>query len=82
MNNKYQNTKHILSVVSFISAIIIGVIAMFLPPKGTIDPSILYFTAQLLVFTSGFLGVDFNVNIGKFGASTNNKQRRIDETDN
>lgn len=82
MNEKYTKTKHILSVVSFLAALVIGFIAMFIPPKGIIDPSILYYTAQLLVFTSGFLGVDFNVNIGRFGASTKKIQKHNREENN
>lgn len=79
MVQKYTITKHILSVVSFMAALIIGFIAMLLPPKGVIDPSILYYTAQLLVFTSGILGMDFSVNIGKFGVSTDKKHKDKDE---
>jgi hypothetical protein len=53
--------KTIISIVAFISAIIIGFIAMFIPPKGIIDSSILWFTAQLLVFTSSLLGIDLSL---------------------
>ena len=53
--------KKVLAVLSFISAIVLGFIAMFLPPKGVIDTSILWFIAQLLVFTSNIFGFNFNV---------------------
>lgn len=53
--------KHILSVVAFVSAIVIGFIALFLPPQGLIDSSVLWWTSQLLVFTSGMLGIDLNI---------------------
>lgn len=49
--------KHIMSIVAFIAALIIGFVALFLPPIGIIDQSVLWFTAQLLVFTSGILGI-------------------------
>ena len=41
-----------MAVGSMISAIIIGFIAMFIPPHGIIDASVLWFTAQLLVFAA------------------------------
>ena len=53
--------KRIVAIVSFISAIVIGFIAMFLPPSGIIDTSVLWFIAQLLVFTSNIFGFNFNV---------------------
>lgn len=53
--------KKVLAVLSFFSAIVIGFIAMFLPPQGIIDTSILWFIAQLLVFTSNIFGFNLNV---------------------
>lgn len=53
--------KRILAICSFICSIVIGFIAMFLPPKGIIDTSILWFIAQMLVFAANILGFNFNV---------------------
>ena len=50
-----------VAMISFFAAIIIGVIALFLPPSGVIDDSVLWFTAQLLVFTSNIFGFNFDV---------------------
>lgn len=58
MNNKI---KPLISIISFLSAIVIGFIALFIPPTGIIDASVLWFTAQLLVFTSGLLGIDISI---------------------
>lgn len=55
MKNKYY------SLVAFLTAIIIGFIALFIPPAGIIDNSVLWFIAQLLVFVSNILGFNFNV---------------------
>jgi len=33
--------KAIISIISFIAAIVIGFIALFIPPEGTIDSSVL-----------------------------------------
>ena len=55
MKNKYY------SLIAFISAIVIGFIALFLPPSGVIHTSVLWFVAQLLVFVSNILGFNFNV---------------------
>lgn len=53
--------KQTLSVVSFLASLVIGFIALFIPPVGIIDPSILWFTAQLLCFTAGLLGINLNI---------------------
>ena len=55
--------KYVLAVISFIAGIVIGFIALFLPPRGMIDNSVLVFIAQLLIFTSNILG--FNINVPK-----------------
>lgn len=52
-----KRVKCIMSIVAFVAALIIGFIALFIPPTGVIDQSVLWFTAQLLVFTSGILGI-------------------------
>ena len=57
MVNSMIKIKSIMSIVAFIAALIIGFVALFLPPIGIIDQSVLWFTAQLLVFTSGILGI-------------------------
>lgn len=53
--------KLIVSVISFVSSIVIGFIALFIPPIGVIDTSVLWFVAQLLLFTSSILGIDYHV---------------------
>ena len=53
--------KTVISIVAFISAIVLGFIALFLPPTGIIDNSVLWFTAQLLVFVCSLLGVDLTI---------------------
>lgn len=73
--------KSIISVIAFLSAVIIGFIAIFIPPTGIIDASVLWFTAQLLVFVSGLLGVDFQINALKQIASTSNNKEKNKEKD-
>ena len=68
MNNR--NIKSIISLFAFFGAITIGFIAMFIPPKGIIDASVLWFTAQLLVFTSSLLGIDLSIDHLKQKVST------------
>ena len=65
-----ENIKPIISIVAFISAVVIGFIALFLPPIGIIDNSVLWFTAQLLVFVCSLLGV--NLTLDRF--STKKKE--------
>ena len=56
-----ETLKLYMAIVSMMSAIIVGIVAMFIPPHGIIDASILWFTAQLLVFTSTLLGLSMTV---------------------
>lgn len=58
-----KTLKKILSTISFGFALVIGMIALFLPPTGVIDNSVLWFIAQLLVFTSNIFG--FNLDVSK-----------------
>lgn len=68
MNSKIL--KSLISIISFLAAIVIGFIALFIPPTGVIDASVLWFTAQLLVFTSGLLGIDISIDSLKKKAET------------
>ena len=54
--------KKLISVCSFLLAIIFATVSLFLPPKGQIDSSVLVFIAQLLIMTATFAGVDSYVN--------------------
>lgn len=56
------NIKYILSIIAFIASLVCGFIALFIPPKGIIDTSVLWWCAQLLAFTAAVLGIDFNIN--------------------
>lgn len=56
-----KKNRLIMSYIAFISAIIVGFIALFIPPKGIIDNSVLWFIAQLLLFTASILGIDYHV---------------------
>lgn len=60
MYNKVSQKK-LFSFVSFFTSIIVGFMAMFMPPEGVIDNSVLWFIAQLLIFTSTILGIDFRI---------------------
>lgn len=76
-----KHLKEYISIISFISAIIIGFIAVFIPPEGIIDASVLWFTAQLLVFTSGLLGVNITLDSLMHRGKTN-KNKEEEENDN
>lgn len=56
-----KKSKEIISWISFISSIIIGFLALFLPPIGIIDKSVLWFIAQMLLFSANILGINYNV---------------------
>lgn len=65
-----KHLKQWLSIAAFICAVMIGFIALFIPPTGIIDASVLWFTAQLLVFVSGLLGVNMTLDSHKKIAKT------------
>lgn len=58
-NNKIKN---ILAVASFVMAITFGFCGLFLPPTGSITPSVLIWLAQLLVFCAMLLGFSASEN--------------------
>ena len=60
-----KNIKKTLSVISLVAAIVIAIIAVFTPPMAVIDASILYLTSQFLVFISGLLGVNLDIDFTK-----------------
>ncbi len=62
--------KKVLAVASWIFAVVIASVSLFLPPTGVIDSSVLILIAQLFILAATFLGVDSYVNIikSKFNA--------------
>ena len=62
---KNEKLKFILSIISFASSLIVGFMALFIPPTGIIDASVLWWIAQLLVFTSGLIGINLTIDNGK-----------------
>lgn len=71
---KIENIKPYLSIGAFIASILIGFIALFIPPAGVIDASVLWFTAQLLCFTAGILGINLNIDSLKQKINTNKEK--------
>ena len=89
MSNPFSddNIRKTLSVVSLVSAIVIAIIAVFTPPMAVIDSSILYLTSQFLVFVSGLLGVNLEIDFSRRKWSvhqktgTENKDDKYKESD-
>ena len=67
MSNPFNdnNIRKTLSVISLVAAIVIAIIAVFTPPMAVIDASILYLTSQFLVFISGLLGVNLDIDFSR-----------------
>lgn len=72
-----ENTKTGLAIACTVCAVVIGFIALFVPPCGLIDSSVLWFTSQLLIFTATMLGV--NLDLGKWGSTKNNNDNNTKE---
>lgn len=75
MSNPFNdaNIRKTLSVVSLCAAIVIAIIAVFTPPMAVIDASILYLTSQFLVFISGLLGVNLEIDFSRHRWSVKQK---------
>lgn len=56
-----MKNKYLYSFLAFVVSIIVGFFAIFIPPQGVIDNSVLWYIAQLLLFTSNILGINFHV---------------------
>lgn len=54
-----KNIKQKLSIVAFISSILFGIAGFICPPLSIIDSSVLWFIAQLLMFSASLLGINF-----------------------
>lgn len=75
-----KNLKQIICIISFASAILIGFIALFLPPEGIIDASVLWFVAQLLCFVATLLGANLSIDFlnRKVDTSVKTKEKVTD----
>ena len=57
-----KNIKKIAAIIAFLCSIIVGFIALYIPPTGVIHDSVLWWVAQLLCFTASILGITFDIN--------------------
>lgn len=57
-----KNIKKIAAIIAFLCSIIVGFIALYIPPHGVIHDSVLWWIAQLLCFTASILGITFDIN--------------------
>ena len=70
---KYEKLKAIIAVCSFVSAVVVGFIALFMPPQGIIDSSVLWWSSQLLIMVATLLGI--NLNIDYLGKTNKNQDK-------
>ena len=61
IEDKTWMIKSSISILAFIAGVVIGFIALFLPPTGIIHNSVLWFIAQMLVMTGTLLGVNIQI---------------------
>ncbi len=59
MSNK---VKFMLAICCVTAAILIAFVALFIPPTGVIDASVLWFTAHLFLFPAAVFGVNLSYN--------------------
>lgn len=72
-----ERTKSRLAIASFVFSLLFGIAGFVCPPVSIIDSSVLWFTAQMLLFCSALLGV--NLQLGKWG-SNNAKKSEADDS--
>lgn len=48
----------IIAVVAFCWAVVVSAVALWLPPAGVIDSSVLVLIAQILILVGTFCGID------------------------
>ena len=58
-----ESFKFIAGIVCLLGAIVISFIALFLPPEGAIDSSVLWLIAQVLVFVSSLWHISDYISI-------------------
>ena len=58
-----MHAKTFLSIAAFIAAVAFGMAGTWIAPAGIIDSSMLYFIAQLLLYSATMVG--FGTTIGK-----------------
>lgn len=56
-----EGYKTFIAVVCVIAAICIAFVALYIPPVGIIDSSVLWFIAQALLFSASIIGIDFKI---------------------
>ena len=57
-----RKVKFMIAICCVTAAILIAFVALFIPPQGIIDASVLWFTAQLFLFTAAVFGVNLSYN--------------------
>ena len=71
--------KVVIAIAAFIWALVVSGMALFLPPQGEIDQSVLILIAQLLVLSATMLGVESYVDnfraIEKNGTRFNSREQ-------
>lgn len=76
-----NNIRKTISICSFIAAIAFAGFAMFCPPMGIIDSSVLWFCSQLFVFISGLLGINMSIDFGNKRLSVSESMNNKDSDD-
>ena len=75
-NKNNEKLKAFIAFISFISAIVIGFISLFIPPEGVIDSSVLLWTSQMLIFVATLIGINVNFDFLKDSLA---QQKKKDE---
>lgn len=54
---EFWSYEHVMSLFCIIGAMIMTFVALFIPPQGIIDNSVLILVAEVLVFAASIMGI-------------------------
>ncbi len=79
MKENYKDyLKALISSIAFLASVVIGFVALIIPPHGVIDSSVLWFTAQMLLFCSALLGVNLSLdNFQQIGHTKKEEKKEV-----
>lgn len=65
-----RRTKIFIVISSFFWSCVVSAVALWLPPQGVIDSSVLIFIAQLLLLVCTIIGVELPIIINRNGTDS------------
>lgn len=55
------NAREVSAMLMLAGGLVLAFISLYMPPRGTIDSSVLYIFAQILIYAGSALGIDYYI---------------------